>query len=258
MGSSEPVLLVVDDEPATRKFVSEKVPWDVLGVVSVRQAINGYDALEKVKSLHPALIILDVKMPGLGGVALLERIQSEYHDPMAIIALSGYRDFDAAQKMIESRLVARYLLKPATPQELLEAGAASLEACGIDLKKADELALGHPESRQEELVYSAKQYIHEHYADRVTLSEAANQIHVSPSYLSRVFAACDGRGFNGYLSWYRIQRAKDRLNCSDSSIAGVAAASGFGDVRHFLRVFKKVEGRTPSEYRLQVMRKAKK
>lgn len=248
MGEAGQTVLVVDDEPAMREFLEHRVPWGSLGFQRVEAAVNGVDALGKIKTLKPLLVIMDIKMPGLDGVGLLERLEEErYEYPLAVVALSGYRDFEAAQRMVAMRWVTEYLLKPAMPEELLAASERSLNSLGLDVHAP--VSSEKKMTRQQELVAQAKNWIDEHFSDRVSLSSVAEQVHVAPAYLSRVFAAEDPRGFSGYLSWVRVQHAKRMLSQTHDTVASVGVECGFVDVRQFLRTFKKVEGCTPSEYR---------
>lgn len=252
--NAKPILLAVDDEPSARKYVAEKVPWETLGIARVEQAINGNDALSKIRILHPVLIVLDIKMPGMDGTSLLDVLTKQVDYPLSVIALSGYRDFSAAQKMISNNLVTEYLLKPATPMELLDAGKRALEAMGIcfgDGVLAESLE-EHPITRTEKLVVEAKKYIRLHFDQSLSLTKVALELGTSATYLSRIFSMQDSRGFNGYLSWYRIQKSKEFLR-KDWTVSKVANSCGFTDTRSFLRVFKRVEGKTPREYREEVL-----
>ena len=249
-------MLVADDEPPMRAYVANKVGWKAIGITRIVQAINGIDAYEKIKEYHPVLVVLDIKMPGMNGVQLLEKLQSEgYNEPMAVIALSGYRDFEAAQYMISNRAVIKYLLKPAQPQELLDAGKESLEAIRLATDDPEELgssaSVADLGNRRAELTAAAKRYVREHYAERVSLTAAAKEIHVAPAYLSRVFSSQDKRGFSGYSAWYRAQQAKKLLETTDETLTAIATKCGFGDARNLMRAFKKAEGLTPGEFRAQ-------
>jgi len=113
-------LLVVDDEARARRHIVEDIEWDSIYVTEIYEASNGVDALKVIDEKKPDIIIMDLKMPVMDGVSLLENIINEEID-IQVIALSGYSDFNAARKMLNSGIVVEYLLKPATQDALLEA-----------------------------------------------------------------------------------------------------------------------------------------
>ncbi len=92
-------------------------------------------------------------------------------------------------------------------------------------------------------------YLEAHYADDdLSLSKLADILHVTDSYLSRVFVREYGANFVDILAKLRIQKALDLLNGRQQKISEVAASVGFKTPQHFNKVFKKVTGKTPSQY----------
>lgn len=138
---SEYSILVVDDEDLARKSTLNLIDWSKLDIHEVYQAEDGYKALDIIKSHSPDIIILDLKMPEISGMDLIEIMISEKLDAQ-IIVLSGVQDFRAAQKMLEAGKVVSYLLKPISEDLLVEAVVKCIEQ--IEEKKqvsqtADEL-----------------------------------------------------------------------------------------------------------------------
>jgi YesN/AraC family two-component response regulator len=84
----------------------------------------------------------------------------------------------------------------------------------------------------------------------LSVESAAEALSVSPSYLSRIFKEQSGSSFVDYVHLVRLAYAKKMLGQSDSNVALVSDAVGYNNVRNFIRVFKKYEGVTPTEYRL--------
>lgn len=93
-------------------------------------------------------------------------------------------------------------------------------------------------------------YINEHYAGALTLTEVARQFHFNPSYLSNYFTLHNKEGFNEYLNRVRIDKAcsllKEQPGLSISEISGLV---GYSDHSYFTRVFRKLMGISPSQYR---------
>lgn len=112
----------------------------------------------------------------------------------------------------------------------------------------------HPESsphagaKKKSLQY-VKAYLEEHYRERITLDHLAGQFYLNKFYLARAFKEQFGSTVLGYLDQVRITRAKQLLRFSDLTVEAVGQEVGIGEPGYFSRVFKKVEGISPGEYR---------
>jgi len=109
-------VLIVDDEPKLREGLKSIVPWSDLGYQVVDTAANGNEALEKHDIYDPDLMLIDIRMPGMDGLQLIEAIR-ERDAEIHLLILSGYADFDYAKRAISNR-VDGYLLKPVDEEEL--------------------------------------------------------------------------------------------------------------------------------------------
>jgi len=94
-------------------------------------------------------------------------------------------------------------------------------------------------------------YIREHYAEPISLTEIANHFHFNPSYLSSFFASHNKEGFSEYLNRIRVEKAADLLQEADTSISEISGMVGYSDHSYFTKVFKKLMGVSPSQYRKQ-------
>lgn len=101
------------------------------------------------------------------------------------------------------------------------------------------------------LVLLAKEYLDEHYTERITLDDLAERFFINKFYLSKIFKETYGTTVNNYLISKRITRAKQLLRFTDMTVDEVGAAVGMGDANYFSRMFRKVEGISPREYRKQ-------
>jgi len=95
----------------------------------------------------------------------------------------------------------------------------------------------------------AIQYINENYMKDIKLEDVARQVHVSPNYFSRIFKTEYKQSFVEYLTRIRIEAAKKMILKADKSISDICWDVGYNDPNYFTKVFKKVTGQTPSEYR---------
>lgn len=98
-------------------------------------------------------------------------------------------------------------------------------------------------------VLQVVRFVKQHFSQTVTLSDAAEHVHLSPSYVSKLFKHEMGRSFSEYLTKVRIDEARRLLLDSDMSLGDVAFACGFEDQSYFTKVFKKQVGIPPSRYR---------
>jgi len=105
------------------------------------------------------------------------------------------------------------------------------------------------DSREVPAVRIAKRYIREHYKEDISLPMLADLANVSAVYLSRLFKKNEGINFLDYLNQYRIEVAKKMLLDIHFNINEVAELSGFKNAKYFSKIFKKIVGITPSEYR---------
>jgi len=94
-----------------------------------------------------------------------------------------------------------------------------------------------------------REFIDSHYASLRGLNEAAERLHIQPSYLCRLFQNHAGTSPHRYLISKKMQRAAERLNGTDCAVKEAAAEVGYEDPLHFSRVFKSHLGQSPSDFR---------
>lgn len=95
----------------------------------------------------------------------------------------------------------------------------------------------------------ALDYIHEHYTEELTLQMVANHIHISRNYFSVLFKRIVGQNFIDYVIDLRIKKAKELLQHTSLKVYEVAEQSGFGDDKYFSKLFKKLTGSSPADFR---------
>ena len=102
---------------------------------------------------------------------------------------------------------------------------------------------------QSSAVYPAVCYIHTHSGQSLSMNEMADLCHLSPSYFSRLFHREVGESFTDYVNRQKIQLAKTQLRSTTKSISQISAELGYVNTSHFINLFKRYEGITPSVYR---------
>lgn len=100
-------------------------------------------------------------------------------------------------------------------------------------------------------VVEVKEYLEQHYAEKITLDELSTRFFINKYYLTRVFKEQFGQSITAYLTSLRITHAKQLLRFSEKSVEEIGLECGLGQLHYFSRVFKEVEGVPPSVYRSQ-------
>lgn len=113
-------ILLADDEIEARDNIIQYIDWAANGLELVGAAGDGEEALQMILGCRPDIAILDIYMPKLSGIQVIERCREELPNPPAFIIVSGYNEFSYAQQAIRLK-VEEYLLKPFPPRELMEA-----------------------------------------------------------------------------------------------------------------------------------------
>jgi len=98
-------------------------------------------------------------------------------------------------------------------------------------------------------VYPAVAYIHDHIQDPISMKDMASLCHLSSSYFSRIFTRDVGENFVSYVNRQKIVLSQKMLRESSKSISQIAAELGFQDTSHYISLFKRYEGITPTVYR---------
>ena len=234
-------ILIIDDEPKIRNGLSNLLTrregWEVAGAYE-----NAADALKYLAVNQVDVMITDIKMPEISGLELIARIR-ERDKKTAIIILSGYSDFQFAQRAIELG-VSRYLTKPTNPRELI---------CVLE---ETEKKLGGKQEKEEDsgkipnlFVQKAADYIKLNYSEKISIKEIADQLYLSPNYLSELFKKHTGKTISEYLTEYRLEKACQLLDHAEYRVGDVSGMVGIHDGRYFSNMFKKKYGMTPTEYR---------
>ena len=104
-------------------------------------------------------------------------------------------------------------------------------------------------SGNSQIIRKAVSYIMEKCTDKISLKKIAESLHTSPSYLSMLFKQEMGLTITDYLNQARIERSCELLSKSTLSLLEISLQSGFEDQSYFSKVFKRINGITPKEYR---------
>lgn len=237
-------LLIADDEDTIRKGVVKYIQLHTDRFQKIYEAENGQQALELILKYRPDIMLLDVQMPLKNGIEVMQEADRAGVLPLTII-LSGFDEFKYAQQAL--RYGAKdYLLKPVRASELLN---TLNQAADAQFGKEQVSAGVEQGTETNRFVKAAQDYIAEHYTENLSLAEVAEKVGISGGYLSTMFRQNLHCGFVDYLNQVRIERACTYMAQNYLKTYEVAYKVGFNDEKYFSKVFKKIKGVSPKEYR---------
>lgn len=111
-------VLIIDDEIWICQLIQKLIDWNAAGFEIIGEAHDGYRGMEMIQKMHPQLVLVDIRMPGMDGVELIRRTREQKLDTQFMI-VSGYSDFVYAQKALKYGALG-YILKPIDQEELLD------------------------------------------------------------------------------------------------------------------------------------------
>ncbi|MEG2709987.1 MAG: response regulator [Clostridia bacterium] len=241
-------VLVVDDEPASAEYLSSIIARRMPQLQVVGVAENGAEALHIQRQTQADIVVTDIYMPRLDGLALAGALREAWPDTRCVI-VSGYQDFDYARSAIHHG-VSDYLLKPVKPDELV--------ACLTRLVRARPVAPASPAppAPDKEAADPARadfenlcDYLKRHLDKPLTLPLLCKRMGMSQTAISRLFRRFAGCSFVEYLTNARMESAKRLiLSKPERMFKDVAASVGYADPLYFSRVFRAHTGFSPSEY----------
>ena len=107
------------------------------------------------------------------------------------------------------------------------------------------------------LITKALSYIRENFKNDITLEDVSQYVNISPHYFSKLFKDETGENFIDFLTNLRISTAKELIKNSVMSVKEICYEIGYGDPNYFSRIFKKIVGLTPTEYRDSIITRVK-
>jgi len=247
-------LVIAEDEELLLDNLIGKVSSLDLGFHVVGRAQTGLQALEQVRLHAPDLLITDIRMPVMDGMALLARVSEECPSVSKII-ISGFSDFEYAKEALRYG-VSEYLLKPVDQGELER--ALCLVKTRLDLENDSLGALFDlpRNSTKEQVAETLREYIRAHYDRNLNLDEITDRLSYSPGYLAKIFSRIYGMSPTRYMISLRIHRAQHLLvHNPELSLQQVGECIGYEELSYFSRIFKKYAGTSPGSYREEERRR---
>jgi len=237
------ILLVDDNRDFREEFATALMEYNV------KEASSGEEALNILSKPHEIdLVLLDVRMPGMSGTKVLRKIK-QMAENVGVVILTGYSTKDIAIDALRGD-ADDYIEKPLDIDKTKKIIASVLK----EKRGADNLNTIDSQDKVERV----KKFIRRNAHKRLKLKDAADIVHLSPKYLSRIFKEHAGVLFNDYRLKVKIEEAEKMLKNTGASISHIAYDLGYKNAESFIRRFKDITGYTPAEYREKHSPKKKK
>lgn len=276
-------ILIAEDENIERKVLARKLRSKFDGQAEIFEAENGREALDIYREKGVNILILDIEMPGITGLEAAARIRKEDKDAV-IIFLTAFDEFSYAKKAVAVHAL-DYLLKPYDEKELFlsmdmamhyvdEVSSGNIRSLPTVESKTSETreenkdkAVETKEAVQETAREGSSdsapsnsngkrmmlRFIEEHYKEDISVQDIAEALNYSEAYFCKLFKQNFGTNFVSYLSEYRIENAKKQLARRYVNIKDIGKSVGYQDSNYFTKVFRRITGKSPSEYRAEIL-----
>ena len=236
-------------------YIADDEVWIILGLKKLLEKIdvdsfvvgtanNGLMAKEEIAMFKPDVIFTDIRMPGLSGLELLQAIPEVSPDSKVVI-ITGFAEFSYAKEAVQHHAF-DYLLKPIKEEDLQRVMTAILKERGETEGEEKQAPVN------DKMIDSVVADIRDHYMEDISLTSLAAKYNVSMGSLSKMIKDHLQLNFSDYIASLRIQRAKELLSDETLSIQEIAEIVGYNDYFYFTKVFKKIEGISPSKYRKEI------
>ncbi len=270
-------LIIADDEMLERMLLYKILKKNLGDRCEICQAENGREVLMLYEERKAQILILDIEMPGITGIEAAEKIR-EADKECCIIFLTAFDEFAYAKKAITIRAL-DYLLKPFDEQELMlvvEEAVRRTEQRGDGIPRdphgggpdrgqhgemppemspgAAALPDGAEAARLGRVAEDISRYIQQNYVQDISMQELARKMNYSEAYFCKLFKQCFHKNFTAYLTEYRVKEAKKLLMQPTVNVKEAGRCVGYTDSGYFAKVFKRVTGMSPTEYRNEIFR----
>ncbi|WP_400246120.1 AraC family transcriptional regulator [Niallia sp. JL1B1071] len=199
---------------------------------------------EKVKEFFSSPVIFE----GVGTVTKNNPVRNDKNLAITIVALASRAAMDGGlHSEIAYTISDMFIQRIEDDPEFNNLVSLSKEIYLEYAKRVKELK----EQNYSKSIVSVQQYIYNHLYKKIELDSLADHVHLHPSYLSRLFKKQVGLTISDYILREKVKEAKTWLDKSDLSITEIANQLNFHDQSHFIKAYKRIEGITPKQYRLQ-------
>lgn len=253
-------LLIVNDAVLEAETMKREVNWNDYGVDQVELAFNADQGKKVVESQKVDILLCDIEMPGDNGIVFIRWLKDHAYD-IDCILLTCHADFSYAREAVTLGCQ-DYLLLPAKYEEI---GEVVLRVVKRRRKRMEnihlqELGQNWINSKAEEIdtapVKTPKMYVEECQGyildnigdENLNISEITSNMHLSPTYLNRIFKKETGISINQWILKERMELAEMLMKTTNHSALTIAEQVGYLNYPYFSTVFKKYSGMTPAQF----------
>ncbi len=261
-------MLVADDERWIRKGIVRMIDAEALGIEEIYEADSAAAVMDIFERFRPQIMLSDVIFPAENGCDICDQIAGRWPQTR-IVMISAHDSFDFARRSMRYQAV-DYLLKPVSRDQLNQVLKRCVEALrgrqGDSLEKGESLEKAAGELSDKEVARSEyAEYVEEksserqirqmmerirgRLGDRYTLAAMAAECCLSEVYFSALFKKISGRSPMSYVAWARVEKARELMGATDWKLKKIAERVGYTDYQYFVRVFRRISGEAPGEYR---------
>ncbi len=249
-------LLIVDDEPIIRQGIRQLIDFRELLISEVYEASDGNQGLKIVHDRQPDIVLADINMPNMDGLALARMIKTMNRN-IRVAIITGYDYFDYALAALKAG-VDDFVLKPVSKKDICELlrklvvdiqGDEAHASVLTSLGKIQQLTNGENTDNityKEVILRVLDQSIGD---PQFSLSKLAEAVNLSKGYVGALFKQIFGIPFQEYLTAMRLERSKILLLVTSYKVYEIAERVGFDDPNYFSTSFKKRFGMSPNRYR---------
>ena len=288
-------VLIADDEMIERTVLFRTLDKNLKGQCQIFQAENGRETLEIYEREQIQILILDIEMPGINGIEAAERIRQKDKECSIIFLtafdefssakkaitvraldylLKPYDEqelmlvMDEAMRQADAHAKRKQELWEREKKDGTSLLAAEWSQGGEDLAQqplsGQQADLGRQDQetweesgnvRMDKVTEMIFRYIQENYKYDISMQELAKAMNYSEAYFCKLFKQCFSKNFTSYLTEYRVKEAKRMLEQPTVNVKDVGKAVGYMDSNYFARVFKRITGQTPTEYRMCIFQR---
>ena len=248
-------VIIIDDEPWSIISTKNSFNWSKYNFQLIAEITNSHDAIKLVCNEKIDVAFVDIRMPEVSGLQLIETIRSKEID-IEFVIISGFSEFSYAKNALRYS-VFDYLLKPIN----LDEAENLLKRLVNHLVEKQSFAtdtlssLGYNSNNEDDSPYlnesfkNLLNYVTQNYNQELYLKELVEEYHINFTYCSELFNKTIGKTFTQYVLSLRMAKASELLLNTNLTIDEISHLLGYNDYHYFICIFKKYFNYTPSLYR---------